>query len=42
MDRTTFENWRRVLQALEKTGKTDTYYYRRAVAIVSGKPDPLK
>jgi len=42
MDRHTLENWERVKQALEKAGKTDCWYYKRAVAILSGKPDPLK
>ena len=26
---------------MEKIGKTDNYFYTRACAIVSGKPDPL-
>ena len=42
MDRRTFENWEKVKQALEKAGKTDCWYYKRAVSILSGKPDPLK
>ena len=42
MDNRTFENWQRVKQALEKAGKTDSWYYKRAVSILSGKPDPLK
>ena len=42
MDRRTLENWEKVKQALEKAGKTECWYYRRAVAILSGKPDPLK
>lgn len=42
MDRRTLENWEKVKEALEKAGKTDCWYYRRAVAILSGKPDPLK
>ena len=42
MDRHTLENWEKVKQALEKAGKTDSMFYRRAVAILSGKPDPLK
>jgi hypothetical protein len=41
MDRRTFENWEKVKEALEKAGKTDSMFYRRAVAIVAGKPDPL-
>ena len=42
MDRRTLENWQRVKEALEKAGKTDCEYYRRAVSILAGKPDPLK
>ena len=42
MDRRTFEDWEKVKQALEKAGKTDSMFYRRAVSILSGKPDPLK
>ena len=42
MDKTEKENWERVKIALEEAGKTDSYYYRRAVAICEGKQDPLK
>jgi hypothetical protein len=42
MDSRTYENWRKVKTALEAAGKTDCMFYRRAVAILSGKPDPLK
>ena len=42
MDKTELENWERVKVALEAAGKTDCMYYRRAVAICDGKPDPLK
>ena len=42
MDRRTLENWEKVKQALEKAGKTDSWYYKRAVSIIAGKPDPLK
>ena len=38
----TVENWQKVKKALEKAGKIDCMFYRRAVAIVAGKPDPLK
>lgn len=41
MDSRTFENWKKVKEALEKAGKTDSMFYKRAVAIVAGKPDPL-
>lgn len=36
------DNWKRVKEALEKADKTDCYFYKRAVAICEGKPDPLK
>ena len=42
MDDKELENWRRVKDALEKAGKTDTFYYKRAITILEGKPDPLK
>ena len=35
------ENWKKVKEALEEAGKTDNFYYKRAVAICSGKNDPL-
>ncbi len=41
MDRHTYENWVKVKQALEAAGKTDTFYYKRALAILAGKKDPL-
>jgi hypothetical protein len=42
MDRRTLENWQKVKEALEKAIKTDSMFYKRSVAILSGKPDPLK
>jgi hypothetical protein len=42
MDCRTVKNWQKVKEALEKAGKTDSMFYRRAVAIVAGRPDPLK
>ena len=41
MDKETFENWRKIKTALESADKTDTYFYKRACAIVKGLPDPL-
>ena len=41
MDAQTRENWRKVKDALERAGKTDNHYYRRAVAICQGKADPF-
>lgn len=42
MDARTLENWRTIEKALREAGKTDCMFYRRAVAIVAGRPDPLK
>jgi hypothetical protein len=42
MDSRTYENWKRVKEALEKADKTDCMFYKRAVTIVAGRPDPLK
>lgn len=42
MDSDTYANWKKVKAALEKAGKTDCFYYKRAIAILSGKPDPLR
>lgn len=41
MDRRTLENWQKIKQALEAAGKTDTFFYKRAVAILAGQKDPL-
>ena len=36
------ENWKKVKEALEKAGKTDSYFYQRAVAILTtGRDLPL-
>jgi len=42
MDEQELSNWQRVKEALEAAGKTDSFYYKRAVAILAGDPDPLK
>lgn len=41
MDAQTRENWRRIKDVLEAAGKTDNHYYRRALAILAGRPDPF-
>lgn len=41
MDPQTRENWRRIRDHLEAAGKTDNHYYRRALAILAGMPDPF-
>jgi hypothetical protein len=42
MDKTELENWRKVKVALENADKTDSFFYKRAVAILSGKNDPME
>ena len=42
MEQAELDNWKRVKEALEKADKTECYFYKRAVAICEGKPDPLK
>ena len=37
-----FSNWVRIKETFEESGNTDNFYYRRACAIVSGSPDPMK
>jgi hypothetical protein len=41
MDAQTRDNWRKIKQALEAAGKTNNHYYRRALAILAGRPDPF-
>lgn len=41
MDRDTLENWRKIRDHLERVGKTENHYYRRALAILAGRPDPF-
>jgi len=40
MDDRTRQNWEKVRLALEATGKTDSFFYRRAVAILKTGCDP--
>jgi hypothetical protein len=40
VDKTTYENWVRVKEALEASGKTDSFFYKRALYIVQNKRDP--
>ena len=42
MDRYTLENWKKIEQALREAGKTDSFFYKRAVKILEGKKDPLE
>jgi len=41
MDKQSFENWKKVKETLERAGKTNSMFYKRALAILSGKPDPF-
>ena len=41
MDDHTYNNWVKIKETFEKSGNTDSMFYKRAVAIVGGKPDPL-
>ena len=41
MNNETYDNWVKIKAHLEAVGKTDSSYYKRAVAIVEGKSDPL-
>ena len=40
MDQHEKDNWQKVLTALEAAEKTDSFFYKRAVAIVKGGNDP--
>ena len=42
MDPREIENWGKIKAALEAAGKTDSFYYRRAVSILAGKDDPIE
>ena len=41
MDAQTRDNWRRVKEHLERAGKTDNQYYKRALIILAGHADPF-
>jgi hypothetical protein len=41
MDQYTIDNWKKIKEALEESGKTDSMFYRRAKSIVEGGVDPL-
>ncbi len=40
MDKTTYENWVRIKERLEASGKTDSFFYKRAAYIVQNGRDP--
>ena len=41
MDHRTKENWEKVKESLEEAGQVNTDFYKRAVALSLGLPDPL-
>jgi len=40
MNKQTYENWVRIKELLEASGKTDCFFYKRAVHIVQNRRDP--
>lgn len=42
MDDRTRSNWAKIKEALEQAGKTDSMFYKRALEILAGRPDPLQ
>jgi hypothetical protein len=40
MDDQTRQNWLKVKTALEAAGKTESHFYKRAVAVSKGQEDP--
>ena len=34
-------NWQLIKEKLEEENKTDCFFYKRAVALLAGKADPL-
>lgn len=42
MDEHTMDNWRKIEAALREAGKTDTMFYKRALAILKGNRDPFE
>jgi hypothetical protein len=41
MDQRTKDNWKKIKEVMEKSGKTDNYYYVRACKILNGQKDPF-
>ena len=41
MDQQERNNWKRILEAMEASGDTESAFYRRAKAISEGDPDPM-
>ena len=41
MDSIERDNWRKIAEAMEAAGDTESWFYLRARAIADGKPDPM-
>ena len=41
MDKREMENWKLIKERLEEAGKTNCYFYKRAVAILTTGKDPM-
>lgn len=35
------ENWQKIKDAMEASGKTDNFYYKRACDVLAGQKDPI-
>ena len=35
------DNWLKIAEAMESSGETDSWFYKRARAIADGEPDPM-
>tara|TARA_B100000085_G_C18407369_1_gene457159 strand:+ start:373 stop:510 length:138 start_codon:yes stop_codon:yes gene_type:complete len=42
MSKEELANWQKIKDYFEKLEKTDNYFYKRAVAICKGEPDPIE
>ena len=42
MDKHERENWEKIREAMEASGNTDNFYYKRALAIAAGAGDPIE
>jgi len=40
MDKEQIDKWRKIKIALEEAGKTDSFFYKRALAVVTTGRDP--
>ena len=40
MDKEVVDKWKKVKTALEEAGKTDSFFYKRALAVVTTGRDP--